>query len=398
MTTAQRSTCRDFPGTVFRLGARLFLLLALAGAGMGAASVHTATPSLGCAERLKPLVTAKMSELGVPGLIVSIDAPNLCRWTEALGIRDATKHRPMQGNEHMRIGSITKTFTGTVVLQLVDEGWLGLDDPISRYLTGVPNGDHITIRQLLTMTSGLYNYSDDLAFNASLDTDPQRVWTPEELLAIGLAQPPYFLPGTAFHYSNTNSVLLGRLIEALTGHPLEQAFAHRIFTPLKLHDTSLPATAAIPRPHPRGYMFGTNVGTVPPACDAATVGRHDVTEASPSWTWSAGGAVSTLQDLTVWARALATGALLSPATQAERLQGVPVGPPPAPEYGLHITNFFGLIGHDGNLPGFSSFIAHDPARDVTLVVLANVYTDAHCGGPADSIVMLIIQELGLLGP
>jgi D-alanyl-D-alanine carboxypeptidase len=116
MTTAHRSICRDFPGTVFRLGARLFLLLALAGAGVGAASVHTATPSPDCAERLKPLVTAKMSELGVPGLIVSIDAPNLCRWTEALGIRDATKHRPMQGNEHMRIGSITKTFTGTVVL------------------------------------------------------------------------------------------------------------------------------------------------------------------------------------------------------------------------------------------------------------------------------------------
>jgi D-alanyl-D-alanine carboxypeptidase len=398
MTTTQRSTCRDFPGTVFRLGARLFLLLALAGAGVGAASVHTATPSPDCAERLKPLVTAKMSELGVPGLIVSIDAPTLCRWTEALGIRNATTHRPMQGNEHMRIGSITKTFTGTVVLQLVDEGLLELDDPIARYLTGVPNGDNITIRQLLNMTSGLYNYSEDLAFNASLDTDPQRVWTPEELLAIGLAQPPYFPPGTDFHYSNTNSVLLGRLIEALTGHPLDQEFEHRIFTPLNLHDTSLPATAALPRPHPRGYMFGTNVGTVPPACDAATVGRHDVTEASPSWTWSAGGAVSTLQDLTVWARALATGALLSPATQAERLQGVPVGPPPAPEYGLHITNFFGLIGHDGNLPGFSSFIAHDPARDITIVVLANVYTDAHCGGPTDSIVMLLIQELGLLGP
>jgi len=82
----------------------------------------------------------------------------------------------------MRIGSITKTFTGTVVLQLVDEGWLGLDDPISRHLTGVPNGDNITIRQLLNMTSGLYNYSEDLAFNESLDADPERVWTPEELL------------------------------------------------------------------------------------------------------------------------------------------------------------------------------------------------------------------------
>jgi D-alanyl-D-alanine carboxypeptidase len=111
-------------------------------------------------------------------------------------------------------------------------------------------------------------------------------------------------------------------------------------------------------------MFGTNVGTLPPACDAATVGRHDVTNASPSWTWSAGAAVSTLKDLTVWARALATGALLSPDTQAERLKGVVTGPPPAPTYGLHITNFFGFIGHDENLPGFSSFMAYDPTREI----------------------------------
>jgi D-alanyl-D-alanine carboxypeptidase len=247
------------------------------------------------------------------------------------------------------------------------------------------------------MTSGLYNYSEDLAFNASLDKDPERVWTPEELLAIGLGRRPYFPPGTAFHYSNTNSVLLGRLVEVRTGRALEEEFERRIFERLKLHDTSLPENSAIPHPHPRGYMFGSNVGTLPPACDAATVGRHDVTDASPSWAWSAGGAVSTLKDLTVWARALATGALLSADTQAERLKGVPVGPPPSPEYGLHITNFFGLIGHDGNLPGFSSFMAYDPARDTTIVVLANLYTDVQCGGPADSIVKLIIRELNLLG-
>jgi D-alanyl-D-alanine carboxypeptidase len=79
-----------------------------------------------------------MIELGVPGLIVSIDAPDICRWTEALGVRDVTKQAPIHINQHMRIGSITKTFTGTVVLQLVDEGWIGLDDPISRHLPGVP--------------------------------------------------------------------------------------------------------------------------------------------------------------------------------------------------------------------------------------------------------------------
>ena len=380
--------------TVGSLSARLFLVLALT--GISTQSVSGAKPLSDCAQRLHRLVKTKMLELGVPGLIASVDAPKICHWTETLGIRDVTKQAPIRLKEHMRIGSITKTFTGTVVLQLVDEGWLGLDDPISRHLTGVPNGENITIRQLLNMTSGLYNYSEDRAFNESLDADPERVWTPEELLAIGLGRKPYFVPGTEFHYSNTNSVLLGKLIEAVTGHPLEQEFEQRIFQPLKLHDTSFPVSSALPQPHPRGYMFGTNVGSLPPACDAATVGRHDVTDASPSWTWSAGGAVSTLEDLIVWARALATGALLSPDTQAERLKGVPTGPPPAPEYGLHITNFFGFIGHDGNLPGFSSFMAYDPTRDITIVVLANVYSDVHCEAPADTIVKLIIQELDLL--
>jgi D-alanyl-D-alanine carboxypeptidase len=119
----------------------------------------------------------------------------------------------------MRIGSITKTFTGTVVLQLVDEGWLGLEDPISRHLTGVPNGDNITIRQLLNMTSGLYNYSEDLAFNQALDTDPERVWTPEDLFAIGLGRPPYFLPGKGFHCSELAN--LGGALRYTT--PLEKS-------------------------------------------------------------------------------------------------------------------------------------------------------------------------------
>ena len=394
MASASRLIGQRAHATVRSLSASLFLFMALTGASTQ--PVNAAKPLSDCAERLRPLVKTKMLELGVPGLIVSVHAPKICRWTDTLGIRDVAKQAPIRLKEHMRIGSITKTFTGTVVLQLVDEGWLGLDDTIARHLNGVPNGDNITIRQLLNMTSGLYNYSEDTAFNESLDTDPEKVWTPEELLAIGLKRKPYFAPGTEFHYSNTNSVLLGKLIEAVTGHPLEQEFEQRIFQPLKLHDTSFPADSAIPRPHPRGYMFGTNVGSLPPACDAATVGRHDVTDASPSWTWSAGGAVSTLQDLIVWARALATGALLSPATQAERLKGVPTGPPPAPDYGLHITNFFGFIGHDGNLPGFSSFMAYDPTRDITIVVLANVYPDGHCDAPADTIVKLIFQELDLL--
>jgi len=351
-----------------------------------------------CAGELRALVKATMAERRVPGAIVLVDVPGVCEWTAALGVESVITRHAMRPRAHMRIGSITKTFTGTVVLQLVDEGRVKLDDAISRYLAGVPDGDSITIRQLLAMTSGLYNYSDDLAFNESLDSDPHRVWAPDELLAIAFSQPPYFAPGRDFHYSNTNTILLGLLIEKITGHSLTQELEARIFVPLGLRDTSLPPSAAMPLPYSRGYMFGTNFGAAGSTCDADPVGRHDVTAASPSWTWSAGGAISTMADLRIWARALATGALLSPATQAERVAFAPTGPPGAPLYGLHIASFSGVIGHTGALPGFQSFLGYIPARSATVIVLANLFVDAECGSPADTIAKRIIEALKLTSP
>lgn len=129
----------------------------------------------------------------------------------------------------MRIGSITKTFTATVVLQLVDEHKLGLDDPVSTYLPAVPNGSNITVRQLLNMTSGLFNYTEDDGFNQMWDAQPGWVWADAELLAAAFAHPPYFPPGKGFHYSNTNYELLGMIAAKLGGAPLAELMKHRIF-------------------------------------------------------------------------------------------------------------------------------------------------------------------------
>jgi len=201
----------------------------------------------------------------------------------------------------MRIGSVTKTFTGTAVLQLLDDGLVELDKPISHYLSGIPDGDHITVRQMLQMRSGLYNYSEDINFNVSLDANPQRLGTIPELLDIAYAHPSYFPPGSGFHYSNTNSLLLGLLVKKLRGELLGKVFERRIFNPLGMHHTTSPDLddSSIPQPHPRGYMY-TNMGTLPPACDAETIGRHDATNARPSWTWAAGGAISNLHDMAIW--------------------------------------------------------------------------------------------------
>jgi D-alanyl-D-alanine carboxypeptidase len=341
------------------------------------------------AAKLKPLLVAKMVQLRLPGAIIYVDDPTQGCWTTAMGLGNLASREPMHVNNLMRVGSITKTFTGTVILQLVDQGKLRLDEPVSTYQPEVPNGKHITIRQLLNMTSGLFSYSDDEGFEGeAFGTDPYKVWQPKELLAIAFKHPPYFAPGKGWHYSNTNTILLGLIIEQLTHLPAEQAFQRSILRPLGLHQTSLPplSSSAIPDPHQQGYSYGTNFTGKGPL--------NNVTDWNPSWTWTAGAMLSTLHDLKIWAKALATGRLLSAATQKERLSWIPTGPSPAaPKYGLAITNFQGFIGHDGQITGFQSFMAYQPQKGATIIVLTNLDTAPDGSLPANQLTRVILKEL-----
>lgn len=363
--------------------------------GFAVRATAAPSPQAGCVPRVRALVEAKMKQLGIPGLIVAVDAPGGCHFSAALGESDVVSHRRMHADDKMRIGSVTKTFTGTIVLQLVDEQRIGLDDAIGSYIPSVPNGGAISIRQLLQMRSGLYNYTDDPGFNATMEANPGKAWTPDELLAVAYAHPPEGAPGEHFHYSNTNSVLLGLLVEHVTQQPFESEIERRIFAPLRLKDTSFPTTAAFPSPHSRGYSYGSTVGTFfPEPCDAATVGIHDSIELDPSWGWSAGAAISTLRDMKVWAKALVEGTLLKPATHAAQLESLPVAAGSNTSYGLHVFNISGFIGHNGSLPGFQSFVGYNPASGATIIVLANVDPDGSCGLPADDIAASIARELG----
>ncbi|MGZ4662194.1 MAG: serine hydrolase domain-containing protein, partial [Arthrobacter sp.] len=152
--------------------------------------------------------------------------------TFTYGVRTLGGTDPVTVADHVRIGSVTKTWTTTVILQLVQEGKLKLSEPVAKYRPDVPNGANITIEQLLNMRSGLYNYTEALDVNQALDTDPRKTWTTDELLAIAFKNPPYFAPGQGFHYSNTNTVLLGLIAEALEGKPLAASFRSRLFIPL----------------------------------------------------------------------------------------------------------------------------------------------------------------------
>ena len=361
-------------------------------ASSAASAVSTAStgkpPSF--AARLRPLILAKMQQFRIPGAMVYVDDPGQGSWTTALGMGNLASRQPMQVNNSMRIGSLTKTFTTTVILQLVDQHKLRLDDPVGTYQPEVPNGAHITIRELLNMTSGLFSYDGDEVWAQAVLADPYRAWSPNELLAVAFKHPPYFAPGEGWHYSNTNTVLLGLIVEQLTHHSLEEALQRYIFRPLGMHQTSLPSptSSAIPDPHAQGYMYGTDFSGIGPTLN--------VTDWNPSWAWAAGGAISTLHDLKIWAKALATGQLLSAATQKERLSWVNtglfwLGKPWG--YGLGVADYSGFLGHSGVIFGYTSWMAYQPQTGATIIVLTNLYLTSNHTGPAEELARVIQQEL-----
>ncbi|WP_033258946.1 MULTISPECIES: serine hydrolase domain-containing protein [Kitasatospora] len=313
------------------------------------------------AARLDAAIADVRERTGTPGVIVGLWLPGRGTYVHADGVADRATGQPMTPNLNLRIGSETKTFTVTAVLELVDRGLLGLDDPIGKYLDGVPDGAHITIRQLAEMRSGLYSYTFDDDFVQALLTDPERPFSPQELLSYAFKHDNVFPPGTDYQYSNTNTVLLGLLVEKLGRMPLRD-FIHRNVTgPARLNHTLFPRAAELPRPYAHGYTDQT--------LDGSTT---DSTHWNPSWGWAAGAMISDLHDLHRWAKTLATGTLLSPATQAEREKFRPVpGFGDGAGYGLGLFRVGGWVGHNGSLPGYESVTLYLPEQDATLVVLLN---------------------------
>ncbi|MFI9567060.1 serine hydrolase domain-containing protein [Streptomyces rishiriensis] len=306
-----------------------------------------------------------MTQANVPGVSVGIWTPGKGQYVKSFGVRDKSTGQAMAPDLFMRIGSETKTFTVTALLQLVDQGKVGLDDTIGAYVDGVPNGDRITLRQLADMRSGLFNYSADDDFFKALTSDPNRPFTPQELLDYSFKHPVLFPPGKEFYYCNTNLILLGLVVEKMSGQHLNEYIHDHILNPAGLADTLFPTGNEFPTPHSQGYTNQTATGKV-----------EDSADWDPSWGWAAGAMISTLDDLRIWARTVATGVLpdgdrmISPATQRQRLI-TPATPIPGAGYGLGIFNVQGWIGHNGSLPGYESLTIYLPSAQATLVVVLN---------------------------
>ncbi|MFD0122382.1 MULTISPECIES: serine hydrolase domain-containing protein [Streptomyces] len=376
MTTRRRSAAVTL--------AAVGLLMGPVGAGAGAAyawdaaaptapvpaaTVPAPTPNPAASDefaQLTPAVTRQLdtaikqvlAEAKIPGVIVSVSAPGKGDYVRSFGVADKATGAPMTPNLNMRIGSVTKTFTVTALLELVDEGKVGLDDPIGKYVDGVPNGDRITLRELAGMRSGLFNYSADEGFYKAFTSNPDRLFTPQELLAYSFEHPVLFEPNAKFYYCNTNLILLGLVVEKVSGVPLDTFVDREVVEPAGLKHTLFPTGPEFPAPHAQGYTDQTASGKV-----------ETSTDWNPSWAWAAGAMISDLSDLRSWAKTLATGTLLTPATQAQRLDVVDALP--GTGYGLGIFNVQGWIGHNGSLPGYGSLVLYLPEAKATLVVLLN---------------------------
>ncbi|CRK50380.1 Penicillin-binding protein [Rhodococcus sp. RD6.2] len=327
----------------------------------GSATVGSDAPlDPALSQRLDVAIESAMEQASIPGAIVGVWSPEGA-YVTAHGVADKATGAPMETDFYSRIGSVTKTFTVTGILQLVDEGTVGLDDPIDKYIPGVPGGDRITIRELARMQSGLANYTASEDFQKAFFADPNAPFTPEKLLGYAFALPTSFPPGEGFEYSNTNTTLLGLVVEKVSGMSLPDYITEKILAPLELDDTSFPTDAAFPEPHAQGYTTQTLDGN-----------EATATDWNPSWGWAAGAMISTLDDLRIWAPALANGTLLTPETQAQRLETVTApGYAPGVGYGLGIFDVEGWIGHNGSLPGYQTVVVHLPEKEMTLVIMIN---------------------------
>ena len=342
-------------------------LLALALAAATGAGLLVASPwqRPGPAPPTVERALAAVLDAGAPGLVAQVQ-DGARSWTEAKGLASLGRRAPMRPADRFRIASLTKTYVAAVTLQLAAERRLGLDDPVARYLPGLLRDDssRITVRQLLNHTSGL---ADTGSLPAVRDARDTGAIAPRTQVRLADAEPRRFAPGAGRAYTNTGYLVLGLLIERLTGHDLGQVLAARLFRPLHLTATSFEPQPGIPAGIAHGYRPGFGVGAV------------DVTESVGGGAWAGGAIVSTAGDVARFYAALLSGRVL-PATLLAQMRTTvtPAQPGYGNGYGLGLMRFDlpcgPAWGHEGNLFTYTAmaFASSDGHR--VAVVLVNGFT------------------------
>jgi D-alanyl-D-alanine carboxypeptidase len=309
-------------------------------------------------------------------------------WAGTAGVRKLGEAAKPPANGRFRIGSNTKTFVATLMLQLVAEGKVGLDSPVAGYLPGFGLDRRITVRMLLQHTSGLFAFTGEVYDDGTVApgivwSGPEwvhsrfRTYRPEELVRLALSKPARFEPGTDWNYSNTNYVLAALVIEKVTGRPYAEQLRRRILGPLGLRDTVVPGTSPeIPGPHAHAYYQYEEGGR------PKTV---DITRQNPSWISAAGEMISTTQDLATFMSALMGGKLLPAPLLAEMRKPHPkagyglglfvqdgTAPSPFPLPSCGVT----VVTHNGGVQGYATLMYSTPDASRTMTASLTYVDDA----------------------
>jgi D-alanyl-D-alanine carboxypeptidase len=340
------------------------LITLLAGSGVHAQTQTPAPMDPVLAAKLQARVDRWLATHGAPGVAAAVRLPDGAWWVGTAGYRIAGSTRRVLPGTPFAIASLTKTFVAALVLKLQEEGRIHIDQPISTWLPGWPRAKRITVRMLLQHESGIYDYFANPRYESLVFDRPRHRWRVGEILA--LAGPSYCLPGACFHYSNTNYVLLGRIIKKVTGVSVAQNLRQRFIDPLGLRDTYFQGQELIGKVPAKGYLAtaggfrGFADGSrFRPNTSAATVAN------------AAGALVSSVRDVSTWQDALLSGGLLAPESLAmmmdfDRRSGYGLG--------LRYARLDGIlgIGHGGSLRGYVSLMYRLHKQDIDVVVMTNL--------------------------
>jgi len=293
-----------------------------------------------------------------PGVAVLVARGDQLLYRGARGMASIELGVPMNPDQMFRIGSVTKQFAATALLKLIDEGKAKLDDPLSKFLPDYPKGESVTLRQLLNHTSGIKSYTGIPGY---MGNPVRRELSTKELLAEFKDLPADFAPGGKWAYNNSGYVLVGAVIEAISGKPWHQYVDEVLLGPLKLSHTAYPGETRLLKGMVNGYDFDPKLGVI----DAGLI--------SMTQPHAAGALVSSVDDLWHWNLALHGGKLLSPASYARMI--TPEGVAVASNYGYGITagklRGEAMLQHGGGIHGFVSSLAYLPQSQISIVLLRN---------------------------
>jgi D-alanyl-D-alanine carboxypeptidase len=302
------------------------------------------------------------SRLHLPGVVAGVWIPGRQPWKIAAGLGDIARGTPIRTTDFFPIRSVTKSYTVTLVLQLARARAISLDDPIGKYVPDLGELSAVTLTQLAAMESGIKSYSDTDDFLDQLVAHPERHWSPQDLVNLSLPFGLLWTPASRYDYSNTNTVLLGMVVEEVTHRPLAEIYREWLSTPLQMNHTSYPDSMDIPEPHPTPYFV-----------DRATGHTDECFDVNLSAFGASGGMVTTIEDFHKWGRALGDGRFVGRRLHKLRMEHsrTATSGPEYERYGLGMGEIKGWWGHTGEGLGYQACTFYDPRTRGVICVLLN---------------------------